>query len=417
MRHAAAALGRLGPAARPAAEALAPLVVDPEPTVRRAAIRAWLRIRPDPKVAVPLLSKVLADADPAVRTGALEMMAQLGKPAVTALTEALKHEKTAYWACLAMNELGPKAAEATPILADVLRTNPRAEVRREAALAIGSIGAAAAPAVPALIEALGDKEPSVATGAAFALGLIGPQAAAATPALETSAQAHDQLLRTVSVWALAKLDPQNEARKQEAVAMLAAALGSKEPRVRHAAVHGLIDLNPGSKAIFPAIKKALDSADSESLEYALEALDWLGPPAVPALIDALRHEQIRPVVASILGHIGAAAKESAPRWRRSSRPIRVCRPVARPCWPSATLALARPWPCQQRQEPWPIPMRKFAIAPVMRWARSGRRPSRLRPNCKQCSMPITGRSLLRPLGRWLALIQVVRRRRRDGPRS
>ena len=46
--HAAHALGRLGPAARPAVGALAPLLADPETQVRRAAVRAWLRIRPGP---------------------------------------------------------------------------------------------------------------------------------------------------------------------------------------------------------------------------------------------------------------------------------------------------------------------------------------------------------------------------------
>ena len=51
---------------------------------------------------------------------------------------------------------------------------------------------------------------------------------------------------------------------------------SKEPRLRHAAVHGLIDLNPTSEMIFPAIKQALAVADKESLEYAFEALDSLG---------------------------------------------------------------------------------------------------------------------------------------------
>ena len=100
--------------------------------------------------------------------------------------------------------------------------------------------------------------------------------------------------------------------KQQAVTVLADALASKEPRLRHAAVHGLIDLNPTSEMIFPAIKQALAAADQESLEYAFEALDSLGAPAVPALIDALKHEQLRTAAATILGHIGPAAKDAAP---------------------------------------------------------------------------------------------------------
>ena len=96
------------------------------------------------------------------------------------------------------------------------------------------------------------------------------------------------------------------------MSLLAAALNSKEPRVRHAAVHGLIDLDSKSQRIFPAIKQALRKADKESLGYALEALEALGPPAVPVLIDALRYQNARPLAASILGHMGPVAKQATP---------------------------------------------------------------------------------------------------------
>ncbi len=310
--HSAHALGQLGPAARPAVEALAPLLADPEAKVRRAAVRAWLRIGPDPQAVAPLLAKVLKDADPAVRTGALEILATLGKPAVPALIAALKQEKVAYWACLALAEIGPPAAPAAPCLVDVLKKDTRPEVRREAALALGSMGPAAASAVPTLTGALGDNEVTVAAGAAYALGRIGAEAKPAESALAKCMDSPSAFLRIVSDWAWAKLDPHDEARQQKAVALLAAALNSREPRVRHAAVHGLIDLDCKSKRIFPAIKQALRTADKEGLSYALEALESLGPPAVPVLIDALGHENVRPLAASILGHLGPAAKEAAP---------------------------------------------------------------------------------------------------------
>ncbi len=261
---------------------------------------------------MPLLSKVLKDADPAVRTGALEILAVIGKPAVPALIDALKQEKVAYWACLALAEIGPPAAPAAPRLTEVLETETRPEVRREAALALGAIGPGAAIGVPALTEALGDKEVTVAAGAAYALGRIGAQAKPAEAALAKCTNSPSAFLRTVSGWAWAKLDPHDEARQQKALSLLAAALNSKEPRVRHAAVHGLIDLDSKSERILPAIKLALRAADKESLGYALEALESLGPPAVPVLIDALGHENVRPLAASILGRMGPAAKEATP---------------------------------------------------------------------------------------------------------
>ena len=51
--------------------------------------------------------------------------------------------------------------------------------------------------------------------------------------------------------------PRMRLASSKAVSLLAAALNSKEPRVRHAAVHGLIDLDSKSERIFPAIKQAL----------------------------------------------------------------------------------------------------------------------------------------------------------------
>ncbi len=239
-------------------------------------------------------------------------LATIGKPAVPALIDALKEKKVAYWACLALAEIGPPAAPAAPALADVLKTDARPEVRREAALALGSIGPGAAIAVPTLTEALCDREVTVAAGAAYALGRIGAEAKPAEAALAKCMNSPSLFLRTVSAWAWAKLDPHDEARQQKVLSLLAAALNSKEPRVRHAAVHGLIDLDSKAERIFPTIKLAIRAADKESLSYALEALESLGPPAVPILIDALRYQSVRPLAASILGRMGPVAKEATP---------------------------------------------------------------------------------------------------------
>ena len=118
--HAAHAIGHLGPAALPVIAELAPLVADADATVRRTAIRTWARIHPAPAVSIPLLEKVLKEADPTVRAEALEIMAEIGKPAVPALIQALGHEKTVYWACLVLGEIGPDAAEGAPALAEAL---------------------------------------------------------------------------------------------------------------------------------------------------------------------------------------------------------------------------------------------------------------------------------------------------------
>ena len=136
--HALHALGQLGPAARPAVGAMAPFLVDPDVTVRRAVGPGLDPHSPRvPSVTVPLLTIVLHDADPAVRTGAVEVLVETGKPAVPSLAVVSEGAVATYWACLALSEIGPDAAEAVPALANVLKTDTRPEVRREAALGLG----------------------------------------------------------------------------------------------------------------------------------------------------------------------------------------------------------------------------------------------------------------------------------------
>ena len=310
--HAAHALGHLGVGAQPAVEALAPLIVDRDPDVRRMAVRAWARIRPAPSVSVPLLSSVLKNSDPALRTEALDILADIGKPAVPALARHLQNDRTVYWSCMVLAEIGPDAAEAVPALGEVLTSSQRPEVRREAALALGSIGPASKQALPALIEALGDKDAMVVSGAAFALGRIGPDAKPAEASLAKSAASPDLLLKMVATWAMAKIEPQNELRKQAAVSQLAAALNSKQPRLRNAAVRGLIDLKPAPEAVLPATTAALHDADEGVAADALQVLAVLGKPAIPALVDALKREELRPMAARILGHMGPGAKAASP---------------------------------------------------------------------------------------------------------
>jgi HEAT repeat protein len=310
--HAAHALGHMGAGARPAAGALAPLLTDPDTSVRRLAVRAWGRIRPAPAVSVPLLSNVLKDPDPAIRTEALNILADIGKPAVPTLIRLLHRDDVTYWCCVALSEIGPDAADAAPALVEVLDKHPRPEVRREAALALGSIGAAAPASVPGLIDGLDNREPSVAAGAAYALGRIGPQAKAAEPALVRCAAGSEPLVKTVCAWALAKIDVENDARRHAAIAQLVTALKSGKPQLRHAALYGLADLKPAPEAALPAMKDALHDPDNSVADAALFAVASFGDPAIPALTDALKRKELRPAAARILAQMGSRAKGAGP---------------------------------------------------------------------------------------------------------
>ncbi len=145
--------------------------------------------------------------------------------------------------------LSDGGAEAVPVLIDLLRAGdgPGAtETRLLAALALGHVGAAAEPAVPALTEALADPSPDVRLAAAEALARVGPAAKGAVPGMA------------------ALLKEEQPARVVRALKAL-----RRLPGVNHEAI--------------PAFLEATRHADAEVRENAAEALGECGPAAREAL--------------------------------------------------------------------------------------------------------------------------------------
>jgi HEAT repeat protein len=120
------------------------------------------------------------------------------------------------------------------------------------------------------------------------------------------------VLKVVSAWALVKIQPGDEARKDKTIAVLADAVGSKEPLARAAAMRALADLRPAPERILPALKPHLFGPDKEVAAEALRTLTGLGKAPVSVLIEALKVPEHRPVVAAVLGALGDAAKEAVP---------------------------------------------------------------------------------------------------------
>jgi len=312
--HAARALGQIGPAAKSAAEPLAKLTFDKEATVRREAVKAYRSIRPGPEVSIPLFTKLLEEAEPEVRTQAMRAMAEEGKAVVPALIQALGSEKSAYWACVVLSDIGPDAQQAVPALVKVVQSNPQPDVCREAVLALAAIGPAAAEAVPVLTHALEDEDTVLDGAAVYALGAIGPKAKAAEEKVKKLAEDEKSppFLKTVSLWALARMNPEDKQLQREVAPRLVEALKAPDARLRAAAARGLIDLNPDPEIVRPAMQKVMEEATPEALNDMLDALASLGEKAVPRLIKALEAEAVRPKAAAIIARIGPPAKEAVP---------------------------------------------------------------------------------------------------------
>ena len=285
------------------------LVGDPDAKVRREAVRALRAIRPGPKVALPLLVKLLKDPDPSVKLRAMEAMHELGEDAVGPLVECLGDANTAYWACLVVGELGPKAKAAVPALTKLLE-HAAPDVRAEAILSLAAIGPDSEPAAGKLTQALDD--PLLRDAATFALVRIGKVSEDAEAKIRANAKAEPVMTKVVSMWALAKLHPEDKALVREAAAIWVEGLKNDREAVRSAAARAISDIRPGPRVMVPLIEKALQDAKPEVAENALNALASLGPVAVPNLIKALKYEKARPAVAYILGRMGPKAEPAAP---------------------------------------------------------------------------------------------------------
>ncbi len=144
------------------------------------------------------------------------------------------------------------------------------------------------------------------------LGALGKIPPGAESVIRANIKSDDHLLGTTSLWALARVHPDDLKLKQAALTQLVERLKDPDPYVRTAAARALSALPPSPEIAVPIFQKALAGADETTVHYLLDALASLGPPAVPRLAAALKHEALRPQIAAILGQIGPAAAPAAP---------------------------------------------------------------------------------------------------------
>jgi HEAT repeat protein len=172
------AVGALGSIGIPQAEIVAAVTQalhDPAAVVRYRAAAQFAFHIPVSATSVPALLELRDDKDKSIASlaeVALEHAGRNERQDVSHLVALLERPGEKDYALQQLAQLGPKAADAAPVLISVLKDS-LALNRYLAAEALRAIGPAAEEAVPELIVALHDPDPIVTESAAEALEAIG----------------------------------------------------------------------------------------------------------------------------------------------------------------------------------------------------------------------------------------------------
>jgi HEAT repeat protein len=339
----------------PDVDRLAPLVDDPDPKVRQAAVGAIVYIgeRKFTNDRESIL-KAMKDPDIDVRRAAVGhpgqpfgfyaggvgmYMGEIPQVPVEAierrreLTAALvpfladPDEEIHEGAIESIGDIGEGAEAAVPQLARILREDPDPKIRHQAAWSLSNIGPSAKEAIPALIKALDDTDTtwSIPDVAARALGNMKGEAKAAVPQI-IKVMFSPRSGRNIWAWrALAEMGPclpqrfnepsSREPITPEVVPAFIEALKSDRVSVRRDAAKAMKELGINAKAGVPALRENLKGHCWDVQVKAAEALRAMGDepgPSVEAMMNVVRYGRgyTRSQACDELRYFGKAAKSA-----------------------------------------------------------------------------------------------------------
>jgi HEAT repeat protein len=293
------ALQRIG---RPAVPALMKATGHSDGRIRSRAAWALGEMRSPPKDVVPAMLCLLGDPDSSVRTSAIHALGRIGRDAAIA---------------------------AAPLVR-LLKNDSDERVRQEVFASLPTVDSDGKLAVPACIQSLKDKSPSICGLAAETLGSYGPRAKSAVPALITMLSgngsrwlspapdvAMPRPLSLDAIIALEQIGPDAASALPELRKMLES---EEETGTRAALAAAILRIDPQDKNALPVLLAMLgedkkEAGESVNPPVALEAMERIGPAAVnalPAVKRALHHEEPEVRGAAALALAGIARKEAVP---------------------------------------------------------------------------------------------------------
>jgi HEAT repeat protein len=286
-REAAYQLSRPGVASKAAIPQLIKALEDDQQQVWFGAITALSNLKGDAEAALPALMKELEAWQPFRKdrqgTQALYRTAlalgSIGAPAVPALSNALT---SGQWhvragAARALSFAGGTASTVAPRLASAL-ADDRVEVREAAAETLAVLGTVAlGPLTETLVTA---DDPKARATAAMALGRLGRDGAPAEAVLKQAAlEEKDTAARVQALVAFSRVVPGSPAL----VPVLMRAWEDSEESVRRAAHSALLLVRPVDQALLPSIVPLLNSPEESVRARAAQLIAELGPDGASAV--------------------------------------------------------------------------------------------------------------------------------------
>jgi HEAT repeat protein len=312
-RNARAFLINLGPQNEIAVQTISAWLPHRDKAVRLIAVQLLGRMGKAATAARPAIQQRLEDKSLAVRREAAIALGNLGAldVAVPFLAEALENgngwDRTEI--LIALEHLGTKAELALPVLRRELRNKKGLErawvasalwhiekpLRRPGSLpdprkkaldfliervgqsdaaavaTLARIGAPAHQAIPALIEALKNKETFMREGAANAIGKIGDRAKGVTSALETALSDENEVVQLSAAEALYTLNRRHKPAREYLMRC------AKEEFPGPVVFRILDKLGPDAKDLVPMLKRALRHEDLGTYLEAVTGLKKIDP--------------------------------------------------------------------------------------------------------------------------------------------
>lgn len=227
------------------------------------------------------------------RQQAVKTLVNMGKPAVSALIEALKHPKPEVRAnaAKALAQMGSDAAPALPALSEALQDEDKS-VRVEAAQAFNNVGKQAM--IPYLVANLRNENPSIRYSSVHALTRLGKYAQSAVPTLIQTLQDKETWVRLTAASALGGIG----VNAIDSLPALVVNLEDKDISARHGAAYalgaiGLSFQEQGNQAstadldkVIPQLEKALKIVSNQNLKYRQQAITSIREP-----LEALKKER------------------------------------------------------------------------------------------------------------------------------